>query len=283
MRRFIFLALISLIIMGAVFLFGGEFAAPVPGGSAAGGGGGAGEPYFLLYRAMELAGARVTRGDLHYWAELAPEREALTAPRLEAQADGLLWRLAPRFVPAAASTRVERGFCPPADGDAPLPDPAAVLPAYILVERAGELYPGGHLRLLLQGLEAKEERAVHLFLTLREEGEARRLGELARRLPAVLELAPRHSNLTFALTGRLPSTLDSDAMEALAREVAGKLGARQIESVREEFMVSVTGYTPLLKGKRGDTLPVNLNLALRRDDSGGTIFWVGTPLIPGMY
>ncbi|MEW5920155.1 MAG: YwmB family TATA-box binding protein [Bacillota bacterium] len=289
MRRFLFLAFIMFLITSGVLIFSGEYDATVPGNSGNNGNKNNGEPYFLLYRAMEMAEARVHKGELHYWASLKAGDGPLTAAALEAQADTLLQRLAPRFVPTIASTRIETNAIETNTYEtvsaASLQGGGADLPEFILVERGGELYHAGRLRLLLQGMEEEGERTVHLFLTIHEEGEAQRLGELARRLPSLLELDARSSSLTFSLTGRIPVEMESDVMERLALEIAGKLGARQVESIREEYMVSVTGYTPLLKKVGGgDTLPVNLNLALRHDDrGGGTIFWAGTPLISGTY
>ncbi len=283
MRRFLFLVFIMFIVTGVALLFGSEYDVAPGSGSGANGSAESDQPYFLLYRAMELGEARVHKGELHYWASLDHGNGPLTAAVLEEQADLLLKRLAPRFDPAYAHTRIESNYdvIPAGVGfqdDGGLPD-------FILVEREGELYHGSRLRLLLQGMEEKGERTVHLFITIYEEGEASRLGELARRLPTLLEVDARSSSLTFSLTGRIPVVMDNASMEQLAVEIAGKLGARQVESMREDYMVSVTGSTPLLKHvSGGDMLPVNLNLALRNDHSDEyTTIWIGTPLISGLY
>lgn len=280
MRRFIFLVFIMFIITGGALLFGGEYdaASPNPGRIVGNGSAESEQPYFLLYRAMELAEARVQKGELHYWASLELRDAPLTAAVLEEQADLLLERLAPRFEPTYAFTDIE------SNSDANLEN-GTRFPDFILVEREGELYHGSRMRLLLQGMAEDEERTVHLFITIYEDGEARRLGELARRLPTQLDVDSHSSSLTFSLTGRIPVVIDSVGMEQMAVDIAGKLGARQVESIQEEFMVSVTGNTPLLNHKDwGDTLPVNLNLALRNDIcTESTIIWVGTPLISGMY
>ncbi len=284
MRRFLFLAFIMFIVTGGALLFGGEYDAATPGsGSSVNGSAERDQPYFLLYRAMELAEARVHKGELHYWASLEPGNAPLTAAVLEEQADLLLKRLAPRFDPAYAYTRIESNYnvIPARVG---VQDEGG-LPDFILVEREGEFYHGSRLRLLLQGMEEKGERTVHLFITIYEEGEASRLGDLARRLPTQLDVDTRSSSLTFSLAGLIPVVMESEGMEQLAVQIAGKLGARQVESMREEFMVSVTGSSPLLKHvSGGDTLPVNFNLALRNDNYDEyTTIWVGTPLISGMY
>lgn len=284
MRRFLFLAFIMFIVTGGALLFGGEYDAATPGsGNSVNSNADSDQPYFLLYRAMELAEARVHKGELHYWASLEPGNAPLTATVLEEQADLLLKRLAPRFDPAYAYTRIESNYnvIPARVG---VQDEGG-LPDFILVEREGEFYHGSRLRLLLQGMEEKGERTVHLFITIYEEGEASRLGDLARRLPTQLDVDTRSSSLTFSLAGLIPVVMESEGMEQLAVQIAGKLGARQVESMREEFMVSVTGSSPLLKHvSGGDTLPVNFNLALRNDNYDEyTTIWVGTPLISGMY
>ena len=284
MRRFLFLVFIMFILTGGALLFGSDYDAASPGNGINVSNGSdteRGQPYFLLHRAMELAEARVHQGELHYWAALDYTEKPLTAEALEELADVFMERLAPRFKPSYAFTRVE---------DNPQSKAVSGLgmtnrPDFILVEREGELYHGSRMRFLLQGMEDEGDRIVHLYITIYEEGEGRRLGELARRLPTQLEINARNSSLTFSLTGRIPMVMEIGGMERLAKDIAGKLGARQVECVRDEFMVSITGNTPLLKHvDGGGTLPVNLNLALRNDVCDDyTTIWAGTPIISGMY
>lgn len=283
MRRFLLLSFILFVITAGLFLFSGSHDAAKlgPNQETVESGYTDGQPYFILYRAMELAEARVQYGELHYWASLDYEKP-LTAGEMELEADALLERLAPRFVPAHAFTRVEKNDLPLAPAAY---DESDTDPDFILVEREGELYQGGRIRFMLQGMEEAGERTVHLFITIYEEGEARRLGDLARRLPSQLDLNTLNSSLTLSLQGSIPIVMERDQMEQLAIKIAGKLGAREVESIHEEFMVSVTGSTPLLKAVSGSaSLPVNLNLALRNDTcTDCTTFWIGTPLISGMY
>ena len=283
MRYLLFLASILFLITGGVLLFGGTDKIVAPGRGVAAERQ-AGEPYFLLHRAMKMADVSIFKGDLHYWASLEqPGRGSLTSAELEYRADALLRRLFPRFVPAFATTRVKRDS--PAMQDAVQAQGGSSFPDFILVEREGKFNHDGRLRLLLQGMAEEGERTAHLFITISEEGEARRLGKLARLLPALMEADARSSSLTFSLTGRIFAPMAGEDMERLALDVTGKLGARQKESIREEFIVSVTGYTPLLQygGNGGNgPLPVNLNLALRPDAEGkSTIIWDGTPSSPG--
>lgn len=286
MRRFLFLAFIMFLITGGAMLFSGEYDAASPGSDIATSDSVTenGQPYFLLYRAMELAEAGIQKGEIHYWASLKYDHGPLTEDTLELLADTLLERLAPRFVPAYTLTRVETNPAPMQEPARPL-SKDNVLPDLILVEREGQLYSNSRMRFLLQGMENGGDKTVHLFIIIVEEGEARRLGELARRIPALLNVEMFASSLSFSLTGRIPVKMDVEDMEKMAVQIAGRLGARNVESILEDSMVSITGNTPLLNPFKGmDAYPVNLNLALRNDNcNNSTMFWIGTPIISGMY
>lgn len=259
------------------------------------------DPYLLLCRIMQLAGADVTTGELHYWASLGNCPEITALPALEAKADALLNRISgweplqesPRnkTLPAAAN--------PAAGADLshaqPNPDQEKRAgneeeersgePGYMFVERQRELCSGGRLRLLLQSMEQEGDQVVHLLVTVTKEGKAPVLSSIAGRLPAMLRSETAEENISLCLTGHRAGELTPEEMEELARAVAGEIGGKELQSVTDGQMVSVTGYTPDLGNYfRAENLRINLNLALRYDDHlGKTVLWAGTPLITGMY
>ncbi|MGI6307688.1 MAG: YwmB family TATA-box binding protein [Dethiobacteria bacterium] len=279
MRRFLFLAIIlTFFILGGMF-----FVAPERMASSQE------DPYLLLCRIMQLADASIAEGELHYWASLGTCPEIASLPDLEARADELLKRIS-RREPLKAARDKEDFAVSPGTGTGALHDDHGQeagdgSPAYMIVERHRELNSGGQLRLLLQHMEQEDSKVVHLLITVTKEGEAPELSSMACRLPALLGQEIEEGNLSLCLTGHLAGKLDTQEMEALARNVAQKIGGEGLQSVSDGQMVSVTGYTPDLGDYlRAENLRINLNLALRYDDYlDKTVLWVGTPLITRSY
>ena len=279
MRRFLYLAIILIF-----FMLGGMFVW-APGRQASS----QEDPYKLLCRIMQLAGAQITEGELHYWAPLGSCPEIATLPDLEARADELLERISRREPLQAIPNRGDFAVAPGAGtGSAPAgPEQGqgGASPDYMLVERHRELNSGGELRLLLQHLEQEEGKVVHLLVSITRKGSAPALSSMARRLPGLLGQATDEGNLSLCLTGHLPGKLEADEMEALARTVAKEIGGEGLQSISDGQMVSVTGYTPDLGDYlRAENLRINLNLALRYDEYlDKTVIWAGTPLIARSY
>lgn len=294
MRRFLFtVIIIFLIICGVLFYLAPERKAFSHE-----------DPYLLLCRIMQLAGATVTSGELHYWASLGVCPEITSLPALEAQADELLNRIS-RWEPLRAAQKNQdlpaATASPAAETDfshaLPIPEREKEegegngegekdeAPAYMLVERHRELCSGGRLRLLLQHMEQEGSKVVHLLITVTKEGKAPLLGSMAGRLPALLRPEVEEGSLSLCLTGHLAGRLDPGEMEELARAVTREIGGEGLQSVTDGQMVSVTGYTPDLGDYlQAEDLRINLNLALRYDDYlDKTVLWAGTPLITRSY
>ena len=278
MRRFLFLAIIlTIFVLGGLYFVAPEYKASSQE-----------DPYRLLCRIMQLTGAQITEGELHYWASLGSCPEITTLPDLEARADVLLARISRR---EQFTTAHERDFAAAPGAETALtaagagPATEDGVPGNMLVERQRELSSGGQLRLLLQQMEQEDDKVVHLLVTITREGETPALSSLTYRLPALLGQETEEGNLSLCLTGHLAGKMDTAAMEALAQKVARKIGSEELQCVSDGRMVSVTGYTPDLGDYlRAENLRINLNLALRYDDYlDKTVIWAGTPLITRSY
>ncbi|MGI5875313.1 MAG: YwmB family TATA-box binding protein [Dethiobacteria bacterium] len=270
MRRFLFIAFILLIIGGALFMGPGSFVSRET------------NPYMPLYRVMELAGAEVVEGELHYWASLGEHPEIVTLQQLETKADQLFKRITTnnstthnlqKDIVEAASFTVDgtdlQGFNPPC----------------MVVEREGYLGTGALVHLTLQVMDVEGKNVVHLLVTITEQGSARQLSSTAHRVPSLLESEVESGNLSFCLTGHLEERFSGQDMETLALAIARDLGGDEVQGFQDGSMVSVTGYTPDLGDYfRAEGLRVNLNLAMRYDEYlGKTVIWAGSPLVARWY
>ncbi|MBS3983371.1 MAG: YwmB family TATA-box binding protein [Dethiobacter sp.] len=100
----------------------------------------------------------------------------------------------------------------------------------------------------------------------------------------ILPLAPQ-GQISVYLTGQLPGKRTAEEMGRIARRALRIMGAREVEGIEGEELISLTAYTPLLNedilidGQR-----FNLNLAVRYDDfHEKTLLWAGFPVIHGTY
>lgn len=285
MRRFLFIVLI-LFIIGSVFFMAPERQAPS-----------AENPYSTLYRIMQLCGAEVVEGELHYWASLGTCADIVTPADLETMADDLLTRIMARE-PAGELTG--NGSSLPGGGEEQSftaekglshalyqPDGSQEegAPVYMMAERFAELQSGGRLRLLLQRMEQEGASVVHLLITVNQEGEAQQLSTLAGRFPSLLGQDAQNANMSFCLTGHLDGELTPEEMEELSLLITREIGGEQLQSISDGKMISVTGYTPDLGDYlKAENLRINLNLAMRYDEYlDKTVIWAGTPLISRYY
>ena len=286
MRRFLFIVLIFLIIV-SVFFMAPERQVPS-----------AENPYSTLYRIMQLCGAEVVEGELHYWASLGTCADIVTPADLETMADNLLARMMARE-PSGGITGNGNGSSLPGDGEErsftaekglsyALYQPDGSLqeaPVYMMAERFAELQSGGRMRLLLQRMEQEGASVVHLLITVNQEGEAQQLSTLAGRFPSLLGQDAQNANMSFCLTGHLDGELTPEEMEELCSLITREIGGEQLQSINDGKMISVTGYTPDLGDYlKAENLRINLNLAMRYDEYlDKTVIWAGTPLISRYY
>jgi hypothetical protein len=117
-----------------------------------------------------------------------------------------------------------------------------------------------------------------------------RVSQAGRGLPAALaasleEWADR-GPIYRTYVARFPGIMSAPAMERSARRIISLLGGQVREGVVQERLVSLAGYSPRLgPGRRtvAGTL-LNLQVALRPNPgAGGTLVYVGVPLLPHSY
>lgn len=79
--------------------------------------------------------------------------------------------------------------------------------------------------------------------------------------------------------------IETDEYERIQEYVFRKLGGRITEGIRNDSLLSVSGYSPRLgKSLETDNGPINLNIAFRYNSfEDMTYMWLGTPVIAAEY
>src|SRR5690606_30708899 len=103
-----------------------------------------------------------------------------------------------------------------------------------------------------------------------------------KQLFTALEVEPQ---VAVFLKGTIDKKLEQKEQEQIARQLLQKFGARQVEGISLPEMVSLTGYSPLIKDYlKAGRQKINLNIATTFDEiQNKTIIRLGTPLLNGEY
>lgn len=264
MRYIPFVGLIILLSWGLFILFPGQQASEEN------------NSYRALYRIMEMAGARIVKGEIHYWAEISPCSNPCSARELEEKADDI-FQLISGELGTSRMEGVEAGesFSENHENGA----------STYRVERETNIAPGFQLQMALQRMEQDGNNPLHLLVVIRETGEAGQLEKKVNKLLSTLDSRTMKSSLSVSLTGHVNEKMDLFEMETLADTAARESGGQQVRSVKDESMVSITGYLPELgEYLQAENMRINLNLALRYDNNvEKTVIRAGTPLIAGWH
>jgi hypothetical protein len=95
-------------------------------------------------------------------------------------------------------------------------------------------------------------------------------------------LKPR---VNSCITGTFDGKLDYKRVDQIGSVVLEAAGAKKIEGIKDENLISVSAYSPVM----GDSVmtgseKVNLNLAIRYNSlENKTYIWLGTPVIAIEY
>ena len=234
--------------------------------------------YRALYKVMDRTGAQVVQGEIHYWAELAPCTGMCSEEKMQEKADELFGLIAGRLVSIPVKKRENAEH-------SSQKNPGGEASDCQVVRREKTIAPGLQLQMVLQRMEQENDNPLHLLVVIRETGDARQINEMAGKLLALMDSRTVKSSLSFSLTGHVNEKMRLDQMETLAYQAARDSGGQQIQGVKDEHMVSVTGYLPELgEYIQAENMRINLNLALRYDANGDkTVVRAGTPLIAGWY
>jgi len=90
-----------------------------------------------------------------------------------------------------------------------------------------------------------------------------------------------NATITATMVGSFEGKLEAGGMQSICSGILRYLGAKEIEGLYQEGMVSISGYSPALgEGIISGGRPVNVQVALRyNSNKGRTYMWVGTPMI----
>lgn len=87
--------------------------------------------------------------------------------------------------------------------------------------------------------------------------------------------------ITLTLSGSLEGELDPGRMRSICADILRYLGAREVEGLCQEGLISISGYAPALGGEViSGNRPVNIQVGLRYNSyKGRTYVWIGTPIL----
>ncbi|MGI9862792.1 YwmB family TATA-box binding protein [Moorella naiadis] len=152
----------------------------------------------------------------------------------------------------------------------------------------GELQPGVKLFLSVQSLAGSgADGETYLLLDLTgapQNGE----GEMVSwqgQVRAAFQAWQVEPHLTYGLIGVIPGKLSAAARQQRARAVLAALGARKVEGVEDDELLSISAYSDRLpRGLAVAGREVNVNVALRfHATDGNTYLHLGSPLLGGEY
>lgn len=221
----------------------------------------------LLQEIMEASGSAPEGGEALYWGSVG--KEFLDFAELESLAEEIANALG--IEPEGPRERLkEEGFN--------------------LVDIPGRLPSGISGRVILQSIDSAAAGSsplsggTFLLIQLIEEGCAWKALEAGERLPLLLRPFSQ-GELTLDITAYLPGRLSQAEMSHKARGLLQAAGAKVVEEMESEGLVSLTGYTPLVGHylNLGNEI-ININVALRYDSHREmTLLRLGVPLIGGGY
>ena len=152
----------------------------------------------------------------------------------------------------------------------------------------GELQPGVKLFLSVQSLAGSgADGETYLLLDLTgapQNGE----GEMVSwqgQVRAAFQAWQVEPHLTYGLIGVIPGKLAAATRQQRARAVLAALGARKVEGVEDDELLSISAYSDRLpRGLAVAGREVNVNVALRfHATDGNTYLHLGSPLLGGEY
>lgn len=87
------------------------------------------------------------------------------------------------------------------------------------------------------------------------------------------------------ITGTYDGSLEDTQLENICRKILNDSSAKKVESLRQENVISVSAFSPMIKDKLSiDGKNVNLSLAIRYNKlENKTYLWVATPIVNAEY
>jgi hypothetical protein len=123
---------------------------------------------------------------------------------------------------------------------------------------------------------------TYLMVSLKEKHDARKNIKLQQIRKSIFKSFEGEDNFSTYLVGRIEGNKRS---EDVKKYIIDKLKVNNVQEVKEGSLISLTGYSPLVKEKIkvGEDV-VNINLAIRGNKSSkDRLVFLGTPIITGEY
>jgi hypothetical protein len=217
-----------------------------------------------LQAMLETAGARVVEGEVQFYAIL--DEQFRTMEELEET-----------LLDVADRLGVTEGDLTRGSGE-----------TYRVLDMNGHTAFGPEAHLVIQSNPGNPEDGydpqTYLLIVCRDT-DPEHIEKVVQRLDELLmPVAPR-GQISFFLTGELPGEISRPDMDRLTRRALRAVRGQVIEEMRDDSLISLTGYTPLVERYvTADGERFNFNLAIRYDDyHDKTLLWAGFPLIHGSY
>ncbi|WP_227762527.1 YwmB family TATA-box binding protein [Zhaonella formicivorans] len=130
-----------------------------------------------------------------------------------------------------------------------------------------------------------EQSGTYLLVNLTQRGSSTNLEDWQEKAKAAFKKLGASPKVSVIFTGTLEKELTLVQKERLVYEMFKEVAALRVEGVSGPELVSISGYTPLIKDSlKVDGRKINLNIALSYDDiAGKTVVRVGSPLLNGEY
>ncbi len=135
------------------------------------------------------------------------------------------------------------------------------------------------------GKDKSESKESYISVSVSEDLSNTGLVEIRNAVVKVFtdnNLVPK---INSCMTGYYNGKLEQNQLEDISRKVLGEVKAVNVEGIRENNLISVSAYSPLIKESvKVKGSKINLNLAIRyNSNENKTYIWLATPLIITEY
>ncbi|MBS4008659.1 MAG: YwmB family TATA-box binding protein [Clostridium sp.] len=213
---------------------------------------------------LRSAGAEIVRGEAQFYAVLDDEYRTMV------ELEGIMFEVGELL--GLKGGEVQRG-----EGE-----------TYRVLEVTGLTAFGPETQLVVQSnpgaADLGNSPKTHLLIVGRDSSLEKIKTLIKRFNQQILPFAPQ-GQISVHLTGQLAGKRTAEEMGRIARRALRAIGAKELEGIEGEELISLTAHTPLIKNEiLVDGQPFNINLALHYDDlKKKTLLSAGFPVIHGSY
>lgn len=248
------------------------FTKDAPAGIEASAAGQGGHSLDLLGEATESSGARIITSEAYFWGSMeeSPANEVSGAGER-----GLALELTREILQALGNGTEEQLEGNVFENDRLLQN-----------EVKGSFGNGRFFSLMLQlNKDDPEEGVRRIAIRITQDGWSQGLEQIRQNVIKVLEAEKIQARWNCSITAAFPSKLEPSKMNEIANHLLKKAAARDVKTLREGGLISMTAYSPLLEGGiEFGGARVNLNLGIRYNSyEDRTYLWLATPVITTEY